>query len=229
VGELLEMFKRRTDGRCEKWLHYFDIYERHLARFRGKAASYLEIGVQRGGSLSLMHEYLGAGARITGIDIDPKCKALEAEGHRIFIGDQANAPFLRGVAGERGPFDIVIDDGGHTPQQQIVSFYALLPKVKPGGVYIVEDMHCAFWQDWQDSTYGVNFYDLAKGFVDKLSLWHLDRRLHDRYKLPPAKRKGKVGIPNWATRNIYSISFYDSIIVFERPAGPATEPYTERR
>lgn len=39
-----------------------------------------------------------------------------------------------------GNFDIVLDDGGHTYQQQLTSFQALWPSVASGGLYVIEDL-----------------------------------------------------------------------------------------
>ena len=36
--------------------------------------------------------------------------------------------------------DIIIDDGSHIEEHQIFTFGVLFPKLKPGGVYIVEDI-----------------------------------------------------------------------------------------
>ncbi len=45
----------------------------------------------------------------------------------VEIGDQEDPAFLRLVAERHGPFDIVIDDGGHRMRQQIVSVETALP------------------------------------------------------------------------------------------------------
>jgi hypothetical protein len=36
-----------------KWEHYFEIYHRHLEKFRGKPIRILEIGIYSGGSLGM--------------------------------------------------------------------------------------------------------------------------------------------------------------------------------
>jgi hypothetical protein len=68
----LEAFFRRHDGRLlHKWHHYFEIYDRHLARFRGKPVCLVEFGVSQGGSLDMWRHYFGREAQIFGIDINP--------------------------------------------------------------------------------------------------------------------------------------------------------------
>jgi hypothetical protein len=125
-----------------KWRHYFDIYHRHLGRFRGRTVRVLEIGIYSGGGLEMWRNYFGPSSKIYGIDIEPACKAYENDSVKVFIGDQGDRDFWRKFKQEVEDIDIVIDDGGHLPEQQIVTFEELLPHLRPGGVYICEDIHC---------------------------------------------------------------------------------------
>jgi 8-demethyl-8-alpha-L-rhamnosyltetracenomycin-C 2'-O-methyltransferase len=52
------------------------------------------------------------------------------------------------VAATQQTFDIIIDDGGHSMNQQITSFKTLFPFLKPGGLYIIEDLHTSYWQEY---------------------------------------------------------------------------------
>ena len=63
----------------------------------------------------------------------------------IFVGDQADSKFLQEVATEHGPFDVIIDDGGHSDRQMLNSLRVLGEKaLSPGGIYFIEDMVCNF-------------------------------------------------------------------------------------
>jgi hypothetical protein len=127
ANALREFFENRKAGRgIWKWNHYFDIYDRHFHRFRGKKAHILEIGVYSGGSLEMWREYFGPKAIIYGVDIEPDCRAYESNGIKIFIGDQADRLFWREFRRQVPNLDIVIDDGGHQSEQQIVSVEELL-------------------------------------------------------------------------------------------------------
>jgi hypothetical protein len=225
MPSLEELFDRGTGGRCSKWRHYFEIYERYFSRFKGTECAYLEIGVQLGGSLDIFKEYLGDRTRVVGVDLNPECKQWERDGVEILIGDQADAAFMGGVVVPRGPFDIIIDDGGHIPDQQLVSFLTLFPHLKEGGVYLVEDLHTTFWLGGQTSRFGINFYDFARGLAEKLTLYHVDQRLMERYQLPREQRSDTVSFSNFATTDIFGIHFYDSVIVFEKRR--RMEPLTE--
>jgi hypothetical protein len=138
-------FEARLEGPgIWKWRHYFDVYHRHLNKFRGrKDLVVLEIGIYSGGSLDMWRSYFGSEAQIFGLDIEPACCSYERPGTRVLIGDQADRDFWQRVLsnGSLPAPDIVIDDGGHTPEQQRVTLEQLLPRMRPGGVYICEDIH----------------------------------------------------------------------------------------
>jgi 23S rRNA U2552 (ribose-2'-O)-methylase RlmE/FtsJ len=165
---LLKYFNEHTEGRgIWKFVHYFDIYERHFSRFRGKEVHVLEIGVFSGGSLEMWKEYFGPRCTIYGVDIEPGCKAYESESVRILIGDQADRNFWRRVKEEVPAIDIVIDDGGHTPEQQIVTLEELLPHLRAGGVYMCEDVTNVF-NEYTSHVHGLtqhlNAIDLQQNF-----------------------------------------------------------------
>ena len=129
----LEEYFRANQGRLiHKWIHYFDIYHRHFAPYRGRDVNIVEFGVSHGGSLEMWREYFGPLARVTGVDIDPRCAALTGERIDVVIGNQEDRGFLNELADRVGEIDIVIEDGGHTMGQQIATFEELWPRVTAG-------------------------------------------------------------------------------------------------
>jgi len=143
-NQLKSYFDSHLEGRgITKWIHYFDIYERHLRKFVGEEVHIVEIGVFSGGSMDMWHGYFGPKCRMYGVDIRQECKIYENERTRIFIGDQRDRNFWKSFVQKVPRIDIVIDDGSHQPEHQIVTLEELLPIVRPGGVYICEDVHYA--------------------------------------------------------------------------------------
>ncbi len=117
--------------------------------------------------------YFGSQAKIYGLDIDPQCKKLEEDQIKIFIGDQANRDFLRELRDEIGTIDILIDDGGHTMVQQINTFNELYSAVSETGIYLVEDLHTSYWEDFGGGYERPgSFIEYAKGFIDSINAWH---------------------------------------------------------
>ncbi len=203
ANPLAEYFYNNPGPGVCKWHHYFEIYDRHFVRFRGQSPVVVEIGVAMGGSLPMWHHYFGPGARVIGIDIDPACRQFEDDATTIMIGDQANRDFLATVR-ERVPhIDILIDDGGHTMEQQIVTFEELYPHIQPDGIYLCEDTHTSLLPNF-GGGYLKNgtFLEHAKGLVDRLHSWHSQ----DPAVLPV----------NEFTLTTHGIHFYESIVVFEK-------------
>jgi len=133
---LFDMFNSHAGRQVDKWRHYFDIYEKHFARFRHKAPRVLELGVDHGGSLQLWKRYFGHGAVIMGTDINPASYFKESQ--IVVHGLNQCDPDLALL----GPFDIVIDDGSHNPEHQVLSFENLWPRCT--GVYLIEDCHTTY-------------------------------------------------------------------------------------
>ncbi|MGX2982829.1 hypothetical protein [Helicobacter sp. 23-1045] len=132
-----------------KWYGYFDVYEKHFSRLRGRDVNILEIGIQNGGSTKMWKHYFGVnGAKVNiyGVDIDPRCKKMEDENIKIFIGSQEDRGFWRSVKEQIPKVDILIDDGGHTMRQQIVTFEEMYPHIKHDGIYWCEDLHTSYWK-----------------------------------------------------------------------------------
>jgi hypothetical protein len=124
-----------------KWEHYFDIYHRHFSKFAGTAVNVVEIGIYSGGSLGMWKSYFGSECHVYGVDIEEACKQYEDEDTTIFIGDQGNPEFWTEFKKQAPRIDILIDDGGHKPEQQMVTLELMLPHLQPGGVYLCEDVH----------------------------------------------------------------------------------------
>lgn len=211
---LREYFDNNPGRVIHKWLHYFEIYERHLARFFGKPVSLLEFGVFHGGSLQMWKHFLGDKAQINGVDLAQCCEALEEERVRIFIGDQADTAFLETLKKDVPRVDILIDDGGHTMEQQLATFRVLFDHIAEDGVYICEDMHSSYWKEYGGGYRKPGtFMELAKELIDQLNAWHT----HDAEEFEI----------NDFTLSAHSMHFYDSMLVIEkRRMQPPVTHYT---
>jgi cephalosporin hydroxylase len=200
----------RSGYPLDKWIHYFSIYDRHLSRYRGLPVRVLEIGVYRGGGLEMLRHYLGPDAKLVGVDIDEVARAA-ARGYEVEIGDQADPAFLQRVVEKHGPFDIVIDDGGHTMNQQIVSVETLFPLLQVGGTYLVEDCHTSYWPEYADQgPDGQTFIEWVKTRLDDLNAYHYSRSEHL--------------VSPWQTC-VDGLHVYDSVVVLTKTRH--TAPFSE--
>lgn len=102
----------------------------------------IEIGVYKGASINAFGEFFGPSSQIVGIDIKPICTAPLLPNVSIEIGDATDPQFLQHVAGmlPGGAVDMVLDDASHKVVDQLRTLEGLLPFVRPGGIYIVEDV-----------------------------------------------------------------------------------------
>src|SRR5215472_9190747 len=132
----------------DKWAHYFPIYDRHFSWYRNKSLTFLEIGVARGGSLQMWQRFFGPLAKIVGVDINEKSKSYETPGTFVRIGNQADEQFLQSLINEFGIPDVVLDDGSHQMEHLAKTFNFLYPKLPKNGVYVVEDLHTAYWDEY---------------------------------------------------------------------------------
>lgn len=185
-----------------KWSHYFEIYDLHLHRFVGRPVNLLEIGVAGGGSLQLRRAYLGPQATIHGLDIDPAAREMDAEGFRIYIGDQADPAVLARIKADIPKLDVVVDDGGHHMHQLRASFESLYPHLAADGVYFCEDLHTCYMKE-----YGGGFRN-PTSFLERSKAW-IDL-LHAHYSRDEALRMTDFA------RSIGSLHYYDSVLVVEK-------------
>jgi len=199
----LEKYFYNNPGRLiHKWLHYFEIYDSHFKRFRGKEIVLVEIGVFNGGSLQMWRDYFGDTAKIYGIDIDSRVSSMEEENIKIIIGSQADRQFLRRLKKELPPIDILIDDGGHKMIQQIVTFEELFEKVKPDGVYLCEDLLTSYQLLYGGGYRRMGtFIEHSKNLIDKLNAYSSEQ---DSLR------------PDKLTKSIHSLHYYDSMLVVEK-------------
>lgn len=205
--DISDIFWSNTGKIVHKWHHYLPIYDRYFSRFRGGPVKMLEIGVSKGGSLKMWRDYFGPEAIIFGIDIDPKCAAFDGQYASVRIGSQADADFLRGVVTEMGGVDIVLDDGSHVGRHIRASLDALFPILSENGIYMIEDLHTAYWQNYDGSQSSPhNFMKVVKQLVDDIHHWY---HLRGETVLATA---GKLG----------GMHIHDSIVVLDKVT--QTEP-----
>ena len=120
-GDLMKFWLFEEHRCIDKWAHYFPIYEKWFSPYRGKKIVFVEIGVQNGGSIQMWKNYFGKDAKIVGVDIDERCKQFEEEQISIEIGSQDDPEFWAAFKEKYPRVDILLDDGGHTMNQQIVT------------------------------------------------------------------------------------------------------------
>lgn len=205
MNKLEKLFYTKLNKESNKWSNYFDIYHRHFDKFLDKKINLLEIGIAHGGSLELWHKYFGKKCNLFAIDADPNCQQLKFDFKvDLAIGNQGDNVFWRNYLISQPKFDIVIDDGGHHMHEQITTLINIFPHLNNNGVLLIEDVHTSYWEEYNSNLTEQNsFVERSKSLIDFLNRQHI-----------------RNASPNEQLINIfhdlYNISFYNSVIVFEK-------------
>ena len=174
-GDLLEIYAEGGEQLVHKWHHYLPLYDRYFREWRGKEVRFLEIGVSKGGSLSMWRRYFGPKAIIFGIDINEDCRAYDGIHGQVRIGSQDDPAFLEAVIAEMGGVDIVLDDGSHMMPHVRKTLEIVFQKVSLGGTYMIEDLHTAYWPGFGGGLgEDANFFNYVRELMDDMHGWYHD-------------------------------------------------------
>ena len=117
-------------------------------------------------------------------------------------------------------FDIIIDDGSHLSSDIIITFLNLFKYIKNDGLYIAEDLHCSYWQDYEG---GLDKKDSANNFFKKLSdvvnmeHWINQKEdLHSHFEDFPVIKKMHIDDFFLITSQVHSIEFRNSICIIKK-------------
>lgn len=191
--------KHGTD-KASRWHDYLKVYEQIMPVH--EPVSLLEIGWFDGASVKTWRDYLHVESTIVGVDIGDKEMIPGVHFRQV---DATSVKVVKEVS-EFGPFDFIIDDGSHLSPDVIATFLLLWSQVKPGGYYIVEDLHVSYHRDWLG-----NPDPDARGTRGETSMQFL-RRLADDVHFghagagPNRRRVSDVG----------SIAFYPGLAVIRK-------------
>lgn len=210
-GDLVGIYTGMTGALVHKWHHYLPLYDRYFSPWRGKPVRFLEIGVAKGGSMTMWRKWFGPEAVIFGIDINPKCARFDGIDGQVRIGSQADPAFLKRVVEEMGGVDIVLDDGSHQMEHIRTSLECLFPRLSVGGIYMIEDLHTAYMPSFGGGLETPeNFFRVLSRMIDDMHRW---------YHRQPVQHKG---LAKWMT----GFHVHDSIVVIDKAA--VLRPTTSR-
>ena len=187
---------------------YFPAYAELFAHLRGTACTFVETGILDGGSLFMWRHWLGPRARIVGIDLNPAAAQWRDHGFEIHIGDQGDPAFWRKTLAEIGPFDALLDDGGHQFFQQIVTANEAIGAARHKCIVAVEDTATSFMRDFLVHGKDHTFLEYAKDATDLLV-----GRSFQTYpgRLPADFNRAVVN----HFRDVFSVQFFSGIVAFK--------------
>lgn len=168
------VFRDHRGKVSDKWSSYLPIYEKVFEPFQNKKISILEIGIQNGGSLEIYSKYFIRADKIIGCDINQQCSLLSFDKNiEVIIGDCNDINIKNSIIDKNRNYQFIIDDGSHKSGDIINTFINYFEYLDCGGTYIIEDLHCSYWKDWQGSLYGHNTaISFLKLLVDVVNFEH---------------------------------------------------------
>ncbi|MBA2369268.1 MAG: hypothetical protein H0V82_09635 [Candidatus Protochlamydia sp.] len=196
--------------------NYTKVYSQYFKNCRNQPIKFLEIGIYKGDSVKFWEGYFSI-ADLHFIDITNQYLLYQSNRSKYHFIDQSNIPKLQQFASKEGPFDIILDDGGHTMVQQISSFLALFSSVKKGGLYIIEDLHTSYWTNYggsgnvEKANEGTTVGYL-KNLIDHVNFPGAAAVCADPDKLP---ENLKVQLVDFR-KQIESIHFHPSVCLIEK-------------
>lgn len=221
VKSLRTLYEEHQGKVSDKWELYLDVYERILAPWRERPVTLVEIGVQNGGSLEIWSKYFVNGVTFVGCDIDPRCASLVYEDARVSVvvaGINTEAA-SQAILARAPSWDIFIDDGSHTSADIIHAFCNYFRFLKPGGIYIVEDLHCSYWPQYGGgivcASSSMNFFKLL---CDTLNHEHWKNNIElETLMTTFFPRPNRPGHSLFS--EIFSITFVNSMCIIEKGRG----------
>ena len=203
----------------DKWSLYLSSYDRLFSEFRDNNIRLLEIGIQNGGSLEIWAKYFTNASRLVGCDINKKCERLIFDDSRIdlVVGDANLDETEVKILSKTRTYDLIIDDGSHLSSDIIKSFARYFPHMIDGGMYVVEDLHCSYWQEFEGGLFdpfsSITFF---KRLADILNHehWGITRARHEL--LSGFAKQYHVSFDEEILAHIHSIEFINSICVIRK-------------
>lgn len=218
-NKLQELYAEHTGKVSDKWSLYISKYDRAFNDYKDKPICLLEIGIQNGGSLEIWSEFFPNAQKIVGCDINPECAQLTYEDPRIavVVGD-ANTDATQAAILQKAPvFDVIIDDGSHRSGDIVRSFSRYFPMLADGGVFVVEDLHCSYWQEYEGGLfYPFSSITFFKCIVDILNYEHWGINKNRTEILNGFFEKYQFEMGDEILQYIHSVEFVNSICIIKK-------------
>ena len=206
----------------DKWSIYISEYDRLFDHYRDRPLRLLEIGIQNGGSLEIWSKFFYAAEKLVGCDINPACEQLTFDDPRIVVvvADANTDEAQNRILAISDSFDLIVDDGSHQSGDIARSFMRYFNCLNDGGLYVAEDLHCSYWQDFEGGIFqpysSIAFFKLLTDTINH-EHWGIDKtrvELLRQFNLQYAIKLDEV-----ALAHIHSIEFINSMCVI-RKASP---------
>jgi glycosyltransferase involved in cell wall biosynthesis len=220
VSQTLSKLYRTHRGKVtDKWNFYLGAYGKWFEQIRNKRVSILEIGIQNGGSLEIWLKYFRNAEFIVGCDINTSCAELTFSSKKIsvIVGDANNDQVERRISDTCPNYDIIIDDGSHKSSDIVRSFSRYFKNLKLDGFYIIEDLHCSYWDEFEGalaSPYSAMAFLKQLADIVNFEYWGLNTNRLDLIR--PILDQYRCSIDDLQLKQIQSIEFKNSLCLIRK-------------
>jgi hypothetical protein len=197
-----------------KWENYFEIYDKWFPQFVGKHPHLMEIGIGGGGSIEMWLKYFDNDVTVYALDINKNAlnHKFDNADVRYSCVDQSSDEHWDAYLKDDPKFDIIIDDGSHMMEHQIVTLNRLFKHLNDGGIYVIEDVCTSYWPGYGGGfKKETSFIEYVKNLVDLINAQHV------LGGSPPKEFTDMFP-------NLKSATFYNNLIIIEK--GPIAQNET---
>ena len=219
MKSLFELYREHQGKVSDKWSIYLSEYDRIFSAYREQPVSILEIGIQNGGSLEVWSKYFPNAQAIVGCDINHDCAKLVYVDSRIkvVVGDANTGASETEVLSHSSCFDLIIDDGSHTSSDIVKSFARYFRHLNYGGVFVAEDLHCSYWENYEGGLYypysSISFF---KRLADVINYEHWGVEKERRQLLQGFSQQLSTEFDESDLAEVHSIEFFNSVCVVHK-------------
>jgi len=226
MRSLAELYNQHEGKTSDKWELYLREYDRLLSPYRESSISLLEIGIQNGESLEIWSQLFANAKKLVGCDINQACGDLAFSDPRIsvVIGDACAEQTKNAITKQSKSFDLIIDDGSHKSADIVKTFLLYFPMLREGGVFVVEDLHCSYWQEFEGGLFyphsSISFF---KTLADLVNYEHWGVSKTPASLISGFEKKYDITADDQIFSQIHSIEFLNSVCVIRKESKPNNE------
>jgi hypothetical protein len=192
--------------------HYEESYPIYLEKFKDKKTSILEIGLEPKWGKASLNLWLDLFPNMYVYGLDIGTPDEQSERYSIFQCDQSKISDLKRCKEKiNHSVSIIVDDGSHIPEHQLLAFNEYFPILEVGGVYIIEDIETSYWT--KGECYEVNRHQIKCGKGHKKSIVEIFKQAIDGVNYEFSQSSGgKVK----HQKEIESICFHKNCIIITK-------------
>ncbi len=221
IKTLQQLYQEHQGKVSDKWSIYLAEYDQALTFYRNQSIRLLEIGIQNGGSLEIWSKYFPNAVKLIGCDRNSGCRRLTYDNSiiTVVVADANLDETEKIILDHAQTYTLIIDDGSHRSSDIVKSFARYFPHLEDGGLFVVEDLHCSYWQEFEGGIFdpysSVAFF---KRLADIINHEHWGVAKSRKELLSGFARKYGVSFNEEVLAHVHSVKFINSMCIISKAA-----------